>query len=267
MEDIDWDEFGPEYCKPLKIPKHTKFDTIGYNWIAYDDIWCAGCYNSYIEICRRVYKEFKLNKTKDYHFIEKDLIEKVVKLVEKTKKEPSEKWLSKHQSKIESLIECINMRVYQHINCYKNKIETNRYNVSNKGHMRNLFTLCSSLLKLFILYEYKLKQYNDTHPQNPKENILLDLNEECANFCFGSLQTNDIEYMLESLGLTKEDIPKTQSNNFNITNHKANELLKKRDLISSFKARSPPNNKLSRLKKQDLKETEKKKKDKRYSKK
>lgn len=229
-----WHEFPPDKCKPMKKVKHTTSKTKD-DWSIYDDDWCISCYSAYVQVCRKVYKEFKLNKTRDYHFKEEDLKIAVNKLVNNTKDKDSNIWLRENESKIESIIDCINMRVYQHHNCHSNTKETNIFNVSNKGHMRFLLTACSSLLKLFLLYEFKLKNYN-----NKKKNILTDLNKECSSFCFGSLTTIDVEKLLKEMGLNKEDILKIDVNhNINMTDNKANELLKFRKLISYLKLNHP----------------------------
>ena len=242
-----WYKIPPDNCNPMRKIKHTTVSNIKDGWNTYNDDWCSSCYSAYIQVCRRVYKEFGLNKTRDYHFKEDDLKNAAIKLVITTKDEDYKSWLKKNEKKIESIIECINMRVYQHHNCHNNTKETNGFNVSNKGHMRFLLTACSSLLKLFILYEFKLKQYNNEH-KNKKRNILTDLNKECSYFCFGALTTNDVDMLLDEMGLNKEDIFKidVNHNKINMTDDKANKLLKSREINKIFKLKSPYKRKLSK---------------------
>lgn len=67
------------------------------------------------------------------------------------------------------------------------------------------------MLKFYILYELKLKLYNDKYkPKKP--NILLDLNASCANNCKDVLKQSDkVRELLIYFNLSQDDITKKLS--------------------------------------------------------
>jgi len=107
-------------------------------------------------------------------------------------------WLNDNERRMDALIKCINSRYFHHTNCYKSSDKHRISTTSNEGHMRNLTVLCSGLLKLYVLYETKLKEYND-NSQTKKPNLLLDLNTECADNCRNALKGPEVKEILEKL--------------------------------------------------------------------
>lgn len=167
-------------------------------------------------VCKTVASEFKIHLDKQDHWDENDLKNMVNKIYVETKDENYIHWLNNHTSKIKAIIDCINTRYYQHRNCFKyeGSIIKKPSEVSNEGHMRNLTTLCSSLLKLYILYEMNLKKYNDNNKYK-KENLLLTLNQETANNCRNLLKGTTSK-IIQDLELTDnikllENTPKNTS--------------------------------------------------------
>lgn len=206
-----WKKYSSKECRPYNRP--SKEELLKYKekykegWYQSVNPWCISCHNAYKEICEEVAIQFNLSYDKIEHFwAEKDLINMVNKIYNETKRDDYKTWLIEHEPKLESIINCINSRYFHHSHCNMAIKNNNRIStVTEKGHMRNLTTLCSSLLKLYILYEKNLKEYNDKC-KIKKRNILLDLNTECANNCRNALKGLEIKNIFKDLKLKNRDI-------------------------------------------------------------
>ena len=220
-----WKYIDQKDCIDKKRPVHNiLFKYKGKEvdgWVQSNHKWCGSCYKKYMSVCKTVASEFKISLDNQDHWDENDLKIMVNKIYDETKDENYIHWLNNHTSKIKAIIDCINTRYYQHRNCFKyeGSIIKKPSEVSNEGHMRNLTTLCSSLLKLYILYEKKLKQYNDNH-KNKKSNLLLELNEETANNCRNLMKGTELKEIIQDLSLTDNNLklletPKNTTKNYN----------------------------------------------------
>jgi len=215
-ENNTWSSVSHTECKPYNIPS-TKllfkdFKKLDKDWIESNNLWCIGCHNTYKLICEDVAMIFKIpiiDIDKKF-WLEKDLIDMVNKIYKDTKEIQSEKWLNENEDKMKALINCINTRYFHHSYCYKSVYKNRISTTSNKGHMRNINKLCSCLLKLYILYEKKLKEYNDKSKYK-KKNLLLDLNPECADNCRNSLKDIGVSQILRDLNLKNKDIKKIET--------------------------------------------------------
>jgi hypothetical protein len=237
-----WNKLNPKDCIPSKKPnknnlyKDTKKDD---EWVSSNSEWCGSCYNSYIAICKSVADAFDIYfDYKKKHWNEEALRKIVNKIYDDTKDDNYIDWLKENTRKLEVIIDCINTRFYQHDNCYKKEGELYPSEVSNKGHMRILTTLCSGLLKLYMLYERNLKLYNDKH-NNKMSNILLDLNSECANNCKNILVNTESKDILEELKLSIKNIELLEglkNSNIKLSNSKVENILKKYDIYGKKKS-------------------------------
>jgi hypothetical protein len=196
MSETDtWSKINYKVCKPYNIPSNKTLyikNSLEDEWIKSHHKWCIGCYNSYKLICKEVSKLFNIPITNIDKKLwdEQDLMNMVNKIYNETKNDNYETWLNENEPKMKALIECINTRYFHHSYCYKSDKKERISTKSTTGHMRNLTVLCSSLLKLYIIYEKKLKDYND-NSLIKKKNLLLDLNTECADNCRNSLKRDD----------------------------------------------------------------------------
>ena len=182
--------------------------------------WCGSCYNSYVEICSKVADDFNLYIDKLGHWDKNKLSKAINNFILSTAKEDPKEWLNKHEQKIINIIECINLRHYHGINCYKVKatsgsirrkmkyiIDGEKY--GEKSHIDFLKFLCKSLLKLFITYEKNLKYYNDHYSKKEKPNILTMLNPITSGICTELF--NEDKGLKELVKNSKyEDVPKNK---------------------------------------------------------
>ena len=188
---LNWGDLNPYNCKDLsKIKKEDlfkNFKVIKEDYIESNNIICASCYASYLKVCISVATEFKIHKNIKKHWLGDELKLMVNNIVNETKDMNSILWLNMYEPKLQSIIDCINSRVYHHLNCHKYiGSDTTNKDISNKMHMDFLKVLCESMFKLYVLYEYKLKDYNNKN-NNFKKNILIDLNKECMDNCLIAL--------------------------------------------------------------------------------
>jgi hypothetical protein len=215
-ENNTWSNVSYEECKPYNIPSSKtlfkEFKNVGKEWVESNNIWCIGCHNTYKLICEDVATIFNIPivDIDKKLWLEKDLIDIVNSIYKDTKEIDYKTWLEEYEPKMNALIKCINARYFHHSYCYKSPYKNKVSVKSNQGHMRNLNTLCSSLLKLYILYEKKLKEYND-NSKTTKKNLLLDLNTECADNCRNALKGVEVNKILQDLNLKNKDINKIET--------------------------------------------------------
>jgi hypothetical protein len=237
---LSWIDLHPKDCKDLSkikekdLFKNTKVIEKG-EWIESNDISCASCYASYTKVCVSVATEFNLYKNIKKHWLGDELKLMINNIVNKSKDIKSILWLDTYEKKLQSIIDCINSRVYHHLNCHK-YIGSNIINkdISNEKHMDFLKVLCESMFKLYILYEYKLKDYNDKNNKF-KKNILTDLNKECMNNCLIALDdinnTNNFFNKSEIKNISK--LIKLNKNNKYDLQYKKKLSIHKRNKINS----------------------------------
>lgn len=217
--DNNWENFKYTECLPYNMPsKKERFskmqDGSKDGWIQSDDDWCKSCYNAYKHICKHVSYEFEIQYHEEQRiWNEKDLVQMINLIYKQTKNYDYNIWLNEYEPKMKSLIDCINTRFYHHKYCYRPLSDYERYPsmVSNKGHMRNITVMCSGLLKLYILYEKMLKEYNDNSIIK-KKNLLLDLNSECADNCRNTLKSKVVISILKDLELSSKNVSKLETN-------------------------------------------------------
>jgi hypothetical protein len=206
-------------------------------WYKSNNDWCKNCYKAYYDICKHVAYEFRIPIDEENHFNKEDLKTIILQVVESTKYEESKEWLYNHEKKLMSIINCINSRVNYHINCRRPVTYTTvRF---DPQHLYFLTVLCASMLKLYILYELKLKLYNDKY--NPKKpNVLLDLNTSCANNCKDILRDTDkVKELLKYFNLSQDDITNKLSTTSPVKKNKKKKVIRSRtnsSYIPDYKA-------------------------------
>lgn len=237
-----WEHAKTKDCIPSKKPNNKKLyknkESLDEEWFQSNNIWCGSCYNSYIIVCKSVADAFNIpynRKTK--HWDEETLRNFINEIYDETKDDNYIDWLDEHTHKIQVIIDCINARFYQHDNCYKKETDKYPSEVSNKGHMRFLTTLCSGLLKLYMLYERNLKLYNNNHAIK-KNNILLDLNPECSSNCKNILINTESKDILEELKLSMVNIELLEglNNTVKVSDNKVENTLKKYGIYNRKKS-------------------------------
>jgi len=220
MNELAWKDWDPKDCKPHSIPsKDILFNPRMLqqkdDWVESKHKWCKGCYSAYLKVCKTVSDEFNIPyDSVNQHWKEDDLKNMVNKIYRETKDDHFSKWLMENEPKMKAIITCVITRYFHHQHCYK-PVSPRKIRVSEtttEGHMRNINVLCASLLKLYILYEKKLKQFNDNTLGSKKKNLLLDLNSECADNCRNALKSGEFKNIIDELNLKSSDINKLETN-------------------------------------------------------
>ncbi len=187
----EWSNYNYSKCyenKPSndKLFKNKTVSEDGY-WEISLHPWCGSCYNAYIEVCSKVADSFNLYIDKKGHWDRNDLKKAIIRFVEETKNVDPVTWLVNHEIKLINIIDCINLRAYENDSCFK---ISSTHGLTKDGniygeikHIEFIKFLCRSLLKLFLLYETKLFEYNTYHTKKQKKNILVDINPYTSNLC------------------------------------------------------------------------------------